>query len=81
MTDQLTKIKFRKATEAELSRVHLKEYIKQVQVMSGADGGDASGLTPFAKGGFDIISLAAGGVIALFDTVMNGEVDNGYALI
>ena len=81
VTDKLTKIKSRKATEAELSRVHLKEYIKQVQVMSGADGGDASGLTPFAKGGFDIISLAAGGVIALFDAVMNGKVDNGYALV
>jgi len=81
VTDQLTKIKSRKATEAELSRVHFKEYIKQVQVMSGADGGDAGGLTPFAKGGFDIASLAAGGVIALFDAVMNGEVDNGYALV
>ena len=49
--------------------------------MSGVDGGDAGGLTPFAKGGFDIASLAAGGVIALFDAVMNGEVDNGYALV
>ena len=49
--------------------------------MSGADGGDAGGLTPFAKGGFVIASLAAGGVIALFDAVMNGEVDNGYALV
>ena len=49
--------------------------------MSGVDGGDAGGLTPFAKGGFVIASLAAGGVIALFDAVMNGKVDNGYALV
>ena len=45
--------------------------------MSGVDGGDAGVLTPFAKGGFVIASLAAGGVIALFDAVMNGEVYNG----
>ena len=49
--------------------------------MSGADGGDAGGLTPFAKGGFDIASFTDGGVIALFDAVMNGKVDNGYALV
>ncbi len=81
VTDQLTLIKSRMATEAELARVHTDEYIRKVQEMSEAGGGDAGVLTPFAQDGYQIACRAAGGVVALIDAVISGEVNNGYALV
>ncbi len=81
VTDQLAMIRSRMATEAELARVHTQEYIERVRELSGARGGDAGGLTPFAQGGHQIACLAAGGVIELIDSVIAGDVSNGYALV
>jgi acetoin utilization deacetylase AcuC-like enzyme len=81
VTEQLTRIKPRMATEDDLARVHTRNYIKRLQELSAADGGDAGGVTPFAKGGYDIASLAAGGALALIDAILDEEVDNGYALV
>lgn len=81
VTEQLTSIKPRLATEQDLARVHTHRYIQQIQTMSAAAGGDAGGDTPFAKDGYHIASLAAGGLLALVDAILNGEVDNGYALV
>lgn len=81
VTEELTSIKPRMATEDDLARVHTRKYLKHLQELSAADGGDAGGVTPFAKGGYDIASLAAGGALALIDAILDGEVDNGYALV
>ena len=81
VTEQLTLIKPRLATEDDLARVHLRDYIRRIQTLSEADGGDAGGVTPFAKGGYEIARLAAGGVLALVDAVLDGVVANGYALV
>ena len=81
VTEQLTSIKPRMATEDDLARVHTRRYIQHIQALSEADGGDAGGDTPFAKGGYHIACLAAGGLLALVDAILDGEVDNGYALV
>ena len=81
VTEQLTSIKPRLAAEEDLARVHTRRYIQQIQAMSKADGGDAGGGTPFAKDGYHIACLAAGGLLALVDAILNEEVDNGYALV
>ncbi|MCA9987625.1 MAG: class II histone deacetylase [Anaerolineales bacterium] len=81
VTEQLTSIKPRFATEADLARVHTKQYIEQIQELSATTGGDAGGGTPFAAGGYEIACLAAGGLLALIDAILDGEVDNGYALV
>ncbi|MEP1231256.1 MAG: class II histone deacetylase [Litorimonas sp.] len=64
----------------KILRVHTPDYIKSLEELSDNNGGDAGGLTPFSKGGFDIAKLSAGGCLALLDAVMTGAVKNGYAL-
>jgi acetoin utilization deacetylase AcuC-like enzyme len=81
LLDRLVIIKPRSATEDEVARVHPRAHIAKIKAMSAASGGDASHLTPFGRGSFDIALLAAGGTIAAFDAVIAGEVANAYALV
>ena len=83
LIDHLVRVPARKASETELETVHTKEHIARIKKESatrlGGDGGDLT--TPFARGGYDIAAMAAGGAIELFESVLSGEVHNGYALI
>jgi acetoin utilization deacetylase AcuC-like enzyme len=78
---QLTPIEPRFATVEELARVHDHAHIDRMRELSEADGGDAGELTPFAAGGYEIARLAAGGTLAAIEAVMDGTVDNVYALV
>ena len=83
LVDELKRISPRPATDDELRLVHTDRHIANIKEGSrnrlGGDGGDLG--TPFGKGGFDIAALAVGGAIELCQSVLNGEVKNGYALI
>ena len=83
LIDDLVRIKPRAASETELATVHTREHIARIKEASatrlGGDGGDLT--TPFARGGYEIAAMAAGGAIELFEAVLSGDVDNGYALI
>lgn len=83
LIDHLVRITPRAATEAELLRVHTKDHVDRIRNESssrlGGDGGDLT--TPFARGGFEIAALAAGGAIEMMEAVISGQVKNGYALI
>ena len=83
LIDRLTPVRPRKATDEEILLVHTPEHLAHVQAGSdqpkGGDSGD--GLSPFGPGGIEIGRLAAGGVIALVEQVVDGAVDNGYALV
>ena len=83
LIDHLERIPARAATEAELQTVHTKEHIESIKAQSATRyGGDAGDLTtPFARGGYEIAAMAAGGAIEMFDAVLSGRVKNGYALI
>jgi acetoin utilization deacetylase AcuC-like enzyme len=81
LTEHLTTIKPRPATEAEVLRFHTPEYLEQIKRLSAAGGGEAGRETPFGAGGYEIALLAAGGVIASVDAVLDGTVDNVYALV
>ena len=81
LVDHLTPLKPRPATEDEIARVHTREHIAKIKAMSAAGGGDASYLSPFGRGSFEIALLSAGGVIVAVDAVMTGQVDNAYALV
>jgi acetoin utilization deacetylase AcuC-like enzyme len=81
LIDHLVPIKPRYATEDEVARVHTRAHIEKIKTMSARGGGDASYLSPFGRGSFEIALLAAGGAIAAFDAVIKGEVSNAYALI
>lgn len=81
--DHLTRIAPRKATDEEILLVHTEEHLARIQEGSdqpkGGDSGD--GLSPFGPGGIEIGRLAAGGMIEATTAVVEGRVDNAYALI
>jgi len=83
LIEHLERITPRLATDEELMRVHTREHVDRIKAESatrlGGDGGDLS--TPFARGGFEIAAMAAGGAIEMMDAVISGKVRNGYALI
>lgn len=79
--DQLTTITPRDATRAEIEAVHPANYVDQIAAKSAAGGGDAGGLTPFGNGSYEIALVSAGGCIAAVDAVLDGVVDNAYAMV
>ncbi|MBM3519316.1 MAG: class II histone deacetylase [Alphaproteobacteria bacterium] len=81
LLDHLVPIKARPASEDELARAHSRGHIARIKDMSADNGGDASTLTPFGRGSFEIAQLAAGGTMAAFDSVITGKVRNAYALV
>jgi acetoin utilization deacetylase AcuC-like enzyme len=81
LIDHLTLIKPRPATEAEILRFHTPGHLDKIRRMSAAGGGDASELTPFGSGSYEIALLSAGGTIEAMDAVLSGRVKNAYALV
>jgi acetoin utilization deacetylase AcuC-like enzyme len=79
--DHLVPIKPRAATVAELERVHTPAHVAHIKEISDRGYGDASVLTPLGAGSYEIALLAAGGAIRAMDAVIDGEVDNAYALV
>ncbi|GGS32723.1 class II histone deacetylase [Actinokineospora fastidiosa] len=77
LIDRLTRLRPRPASDEEILRVHTAAHL--ARLASGSDAGD--GGSPFGPGGLDIARLAAGGVIAAAESVVDGEVDNAYALV
>ncbi|HKF77163.1 MAG TPA: class II histone deacetylase [Candidatus Dormibacteraeota bacterium] len=81
LLDRLVQLRPRPATEAEILRLHTPEYLERIKRMSAERGGDAGELTPFGAGSYEIALLAAGGCLTAVDAVLDGEVDNAYALV
>lgn len=81
MLDRLVKVDPRPATREEIERFHLPAYIDSVKAGSDAFGGNAGPAAPFGHRSYEIALLAAGGTIAAADAVLDGTVDNVYALV
>ncbi|MDX3929818.1 MAG: class II histone deacetylase [Shinella sp.] len=81
LTEQLAKVDSVPVTEDDLALFHSRDHIRRIKALSDDRGGDASYLTPFGRGSYEIACLAAGGTAALMDAVLSGTVDNGYALV
>jgi acetoin utilization deacetylase AcuC-like enzyme len=81
LLDHLVQLKPRPATEKELGYAHTREHIDFIKSLSAENGGDASSLTPFGKGSYEIAQLAVGGTMAALDAVISGQVKNAYALV
>ena len=80
LLDRLTILPATPAGEDDLALFHTRDYIARIKALSADRGGDASHLTPFGPGSFDIAALAVGGTSAVVDAVLSGRVRNGYAL-
>lgn len=81
LIDKLYLVKARHALKEDLMRFHDEGYVDRVKRMSDDDGGDAGEECRFAKGGFEIATLSAGGVLATVDKVMEGCIRNAYCLV
>ncbi len=81
MLDHLVAIEPRPATIDEVCRVHTRAHVDRIAALSAAGGGDAGGLTPIGLGSYEIALMSAGGCIAAVDAVLDGVVDNVYALV
>lgn len=81
LLEQLTPIKASVAPDEALRRFHTPQYLDQLRLLSAGEGGEISPSTPMGPGSFDIAALAAGGAIAAVDAVLDGDVDNAYALL
>lgn len=81
LIDHLVQLKPRMATEDEILRLHTREYLDRIKRASSETGGDAGELTPFGSGSYEIALLAAGGCMTAVDAVLDGKVDNAYALV
>jgi acetoin utilization deacetylase AcuC-like enzyme len=81
LIDHLVLLQPRAATEDEILRLHTREYVDSIKSKSSNLGGDAGDLTPFGPGSYEIALLAVGGCITAVDAVLDGRVDNVYALV
>jgi acetoin utilization deacetylase AcuC-like enzyme len=81
ITEHLSVLKPRRASEDELARFHTRSHIDRIRRMSDTGGGEASEHTPFGPGSFEIAQFAAGGAIGAMDAVLGGRSRNAYALI
>ena len=84
LTSRLTPIDVEAASSKDILRVHTPKYMEEVRRISSNGGGNLArrfGATRIGQGGLDIALLAAGGAIASVKAVLDGEVDNAYALI
>jgi acetoin utilization deacetylase AcuC-like enzyme len=81
LLDQLVQLKPRSATDAEILRLHTPEYVSRIKALSAEMGGEAGEETPFGRGSYEIALLAAGGCLTAVDAVLDGKVDNAYALV
>jgi acetoin utilization deacetylase AcuC-like enzyme len=81
LLDHLVALKPRYATEDEIARFHTRQHFADIKAKSEFGYGDASQLTPLGKGSYEIALLAAGGAIVAIDAVLDGTVENAYALI
>jgi acetoin utilization deacetylase AcuC-like enzyme len=82
LIDSLSRISPRYATEEDLLRVHTPHYVRSIREKSDTGGGDGGdGITPFGAGSYEIATLAAGGTIAALASVLDGTVQNAYALV
>jgi len=79
--EQLVRLRPRPATDAELERFHTPEYLARVRALSEAGHGDAGEYAPVGASSFEIAALAAGGCLVAVDAVVDGTVDNAYALV
>ncbi|MGP9498275.1 class II histone deacetylase [Halomonas sp. AOP43-D1-4] len=80
LTDALKVRSASPATNEQLLRVHPQSYLDRFRAMSDAGGGELGDHAPIGPGSYDIARLSAGLAIGAVAAVMNGEVDNAYAL-
>ena len=78
---ELEPVQARPATEKEILRFHTKGHLDNIRSLNDSIGANAGAFAPMGTGSYDIAMLSAGGVIEAVDAVLDGRVQNAYALV
>jgi acetoin utilization deacetylase AcuC-like enzyme len=78
---QLIRVPSSPAPVDALLRVHTAQYVERLQALSERGGGRIDSDTYVNADSYQAALLAAGGLLNLTDMVLQGQVDNGFALI
>lgn len=78
---ELTVVKPRIASNAQISLVHSRRYMAFVQQLEHSDDGWMDPDTIVAQGTYRTACFAAGGVITAAETVLSGAVSSAFALV
>lgn len=81
LTDKLVPIRAVAATKDQITKFHSETYHDRIVLESSQRGGEGGDMAPFAKGGYEIAALSAGGVLSAVEAVVSGKVDNAYCLV
>ena len=81
MLERLVPIPAVPITAERLERVHNSRYIEQVQRVAQQGGGHLDPDTYVRPDSYDAALMAAGGVVEATEAVLDGEVDNAFALV
>lgn len=79
--DRLVKTNPVPATKEQLALYHTPAYIDRIEAFAAGGGGNLDGDTVASLDSYQAAVTAAGGVITAVDEVMQGRVDNAFALV
>lgn len=77
----LVRVEPRRATEEEILRNHDRALVDAVRASAERDAFAFDPDTHTSRDTFDTALLSAGGVLALVEAIMDGRVDNGFAMV
>lgn len=82
LAESLVHVKPREASDEEILRFHTPAYLARVKAISEAPyGGQVGHELHIGPGGYKIANLSLGGVLAATEAVLDGKLDNAYALV
>ncbi|MBS1894619.1 MAG: class II histone deacetylase [Actinobacteria bacterium] len=81
LLSRLVPVTPRLATEAEILRFHDTAYLRRVIELSETEGGDTGEGARMEAGGYELARLAVGGGIVAVDSILDGLVENAYAIL
>jgi len=77
----LIRLEPRPATHEEITLVHDREHLHLVAGTAGGGPQAFDADTPVSSRSYETALLASGGLLALVDAIVAGEVDNGFAMV
>ena len=81
LLERLVQVQATPVPMEHLLEVHLPQYVDQVRAVSARGGGHLDPDTYTNNRSFEVALVAAGGLLSLLQAVLEGRVDNGFALV
>lgn len=79
--EDLKRLDLRPATEAELRLVHPASHIRTIQRTAGKAFGYLDPDTAVCEASYEVAVHAVGGILQMIESLMSGEIDNGFAFV